>query len=102
MEVNFVCIFKLATDVVRGRVRMFLYDMDRLAILKNYLMGLCMDGHWQIWVRGCGSETVSIYVIRESESERLIMVVRKLVIWFSVLGFEVIFRRNEVSSLRIC
>ena len=33
---------------------------------------------------------------------RLVMVVTKLVIWFSVLGFEVIFRRSEVSNLRIC
>ena len=30
------------------------------------------------------------------------MVVRKLVIWLNVFGFELIFRRSVVNNLRIC
>ena len=45
------------------------YDTHRPAILKRDLMGMCMDGNWKIWVRDCGSESMSIYAIRERVAE---------------------------------
>ena len=55
--------FKLQMDMVKGGVRKFVYDADRPAVLKEDLAGLCVDGNWEIWVGGCGSEVVSIYAI---------------------------------------
>ena len=58
------CSCKLTMDMVRDGVRKFVYNADRPANLKD-VMGLCVDGNWEIWVRGCGGETVSIYAIGE-------------------------------------
>ena len=33
----------------------------RTTILKGVLVGLCVNGNWQIWVRYCGGEIVSIH-----------------------------------------
>ena len=55
--------FKLAVDNLR--VRKFVYDTDRAAILNGNLVGLCVDGNWEIRVRDYGSEMMSIYAVRD-------------------------------------
>ena len=49
--------------MVRGGIWQFAYDTNRPAILEGYLVGLCVNGNWQIWVRYRGGEMVSIYMI---------------------------------------
>ena len=56
-----ICSFKLATNMVRNLV----CDAGRPVIVKVDLVGLCIDGNWEIWVRGCDSKIVSICAIRE-------------------------------------
>ena len=53
--------------VVKGRVRKLMYDINRSAILKRNLVGLCVDVNWQIWVQDWDSEMVSNYAVREGE-----------------------------------
>ena len=65
-------IFKLAVDMDRDVLRKFVYDVDRSTVLNGDLVGLCLDGNWEIWVRGCGSGTVCIFVVRERERERVV------------------------------
>ena len=45
MEDEFLCSVKLAMNMVRGCVRKTVYGMDRPAILKEDLMGLCVNGN---------------------------------------------------------
>ena len=40
----------------------FVYDTNRPAFLESDLVGLCVDGNWQVWVQYCG-ELVSIHVV---------------------------------------
>lgn len=62
-EDKLICSFKLVIDTAMGAVKKFVYDMDRPAILKGYLVGLCVDDNWEIWVQVCGHEMVSIFAI---------------------------------------
>ena len=56
---------KLAANVVRGAVCQFVYDTNRTAFLKRDLVELSVIGSWQVWVRYCDGEAVSIYTVRE-------------------------------------
>ena len=57
--------FKVGGKCGECGVRKLVYNTNRPAILKMDLVGLSVDGNWQIWVRDCGSEAVSIYEVRE-------------------------------------
>ena len=48
-----------------GGVWQFVYDTNRPAFLERDLMGLGVNGNWQIWVRYCGGEVVSIHRVRK-------------------------------------
>ena len=39
-----------------------MYDTNRPAFLKRDLVGLSVDGNWQVWVRYRGGEPVSIHM----------------------------------------
>ena len=39
---------KRKNEYGRGGVRKFVYDVDRPAVLKGDLVGLCVDGKWEI------------------------------------------------------
>ena len=58
-----VCSFKLAVNVVRGGIWQFVNDTLQTSKLEGDLMGLCVNGNWQIWVRCCGGETVSVHTV---------------------------------------
>ena len=64
MEDEVICYFKLVANVVWGGVWQFVYDTNRPAFLERDLVGLYVNGNWQVWVRYCGGETVSIHKIR--------------------------------------
>ena len=51
--------------MVRSGVWQFVYDTNRPAFQKRDLVGLGMNGNWQVWVRYCGGEAVSIHTVRE-------------------------------------
>ena len=55
--------FNLVVNVVRGGIWQFVNDTNRPAFLERDLVGLCVNGNWQIWVQYCGGETVSIHTI---------------------------------------
>ena len=40
-----------------------MYDTNRPAFLERDLMGLSVDGNWQVWVRYRGGEPVSIHTV---------------------------------------
>ena len=40
-----------------------MYDTNRSAFLERDLVGLSMDGNWQVWVRYCGSELMPIHTV---------------------------------------
>ena len=42
-----------------------MYNTNRLTFLERDLVGLCMNGNWQVWVRCCGGEAVSIHMVRK-------------------------------------
>ena len=42
--------FPLVIDTAMGGVKKFVYGMDRPAILKGCLVGMCVDDNWEIWV----------------------------------------------------
>ena len=52
-------------NVVRGGIWQFVYDTNRPAFLERGLVGLGVNGNWQVWVRYCGGEVVSIHMVRE-------------------------------------
>ena len=52
-------------NMIRYGVRKFVYDMHRPSLLKGDLVGLCLDGNWEICVRGCSGEIMSIYAVIE-------------------------------------
>ena len=39
----------------------FVYDTNRPAFLESDLLGLSVNGNWQVWVRYCSGEAVSIH-----------------------------------------
>ena len=42
-----------------------MYDTNRPAFLERDLVGLGVNDNWQVWVRYCGGEAVSIHMVRE-------------------------------------
>ena len=50
--------------MVRGGVWQFVSDTNRPAFLKRNLLGLGVNGNWQVWVRYCGGEAESIHAVR--------------------------------------
>ena len=46
-----VCSFKLAANVVSGGVWLFVYDTNRPEFLERDVVGLCVNGNWQVWVQ---------------------------------------------------
>ena len=60
-----MCCFKLATNAVRGGIWQFVYDTNRPEFLEKDLAGLGENGNWQVWVRYCGGEVVSIHTVRK-------------------------------------
>ena len=40
-----------------------MYDTNRPAFLERDLVGLSVDGNWQVWVRYCGGEPVHIRTV---------------------------------------
>ena len=42
-----------------------MYDTNRPAFLERDLVGLCVNSNWQVWVRYCGGEVVSIHTVRK-------------------------------------
>ena len=60
-----VCCFKLAVNVFRGGIWRFVYGSNRPAFLERDLMGLGVNGNWQVWVRYCSGEVVSIHTVRK-------------------------------------
>ena len=60
-----VCCFKLVANVARSGVWQFVYDTNKQAFLERNLVGLCVNGNWQVWVRYCGGEVVSIHTVRK-------------------------------------
>ena len=63
LEDKLVCSFKLVTDVVWGGVGYFVYDANRPAFLERDLVGLSVDGNWQVWVHYRGGELVPIHTV---------------------------------------
>ena len=63
LEDELICSFQLAAYIVGVRVWQFVYDTDRSAFLERDLVGLREDGNWQVWVRYCGAEPVSIHTV---------------------------------------
>ena len=51
----------LAMDVVGGGIWEFVNNTDRPAFLERELVGLGVDGYWQVRVRDCASGTVPIH-----------------------------------------
>ena len=49
--------------MVRGGVWQFVYDTNRPAFFEGDMVGLCVNGNWQIWVLYCGGEMVSIHTV---------------------------------------
>ena len=60
-----VCYLKLPANVVRGGVWQFVYDTNRPAFLERDLVGLGVNGNWQVWVQYCGGEAVFIHTVRK-------------------------------------
>ena len=46
-----------------GGIRQFVNDTNRPAFLEKDLVGLCVNGSWQVLARYCGVETVSIHIV---------------------------------------
>ena len=46
-----VCGFKLAANVVSGGIWQFVNDTNRPAFLEKDLVGLHVNGNWQVWVQ---------------------------------------------------
>ena len=63
MENELVCYFKLAANVVKGGIWQFMYDINRPVFLEKDLVGLCVNGNWQVWVRYCRGEMVFIHTV---------------------------------------
>ena len=57
--------FKLMANVVRSGVWQFVYDTNRPAFQERDLMGLGVNGNWQVWVRYSDGEAVSIHTVRK-------------------------------------
>ena len=49
--------------MVRGEIWQFVYDTNRPTFLERDLAGLGVNGNWQVWVRYCGGEAMSIHMI---------------------------------------
>ena len=58
-----VCGFKQAVNVIRGGIWHFVNDTNRPAFLESELVGLCVNGNWQVWFRHCVGETVSVHMV---------------------------------------
>ena len=63
LDDELVCGFKLVANVVRGGMWQFVNDTNRPAFLERDLVGLSVNGNWQVWVQYYGSEAVSIHMI---------------------------------------
>ena len=50
--------------MVRGAIWQFVFDTNRPAFLERDLVGLCVNGNWQVWVRYCGGESVHSYGLK--------------------------------------
>ena len=44
----------------------FVYGTNRSGFFERDQVGLCVNGNWQIWVRYCDGETVSIHMAGEA------------------------------------
>ena len=42
-----------------------MYDTNRPACLERDLVGLSVDGNWQVWIRYRGGEPVPIHTVRK-------------------------------------
>ena len=51
--------------MVRGGIWQFVYDTNRPTFLERVLVGLGVKENWQVWVRYCGGEAVSIPAVRK-------------------------------------
>ena len=58
-------LFQTGSKCGRGEVWQFVYDTNRPAFLERDLVGLGVNGNWQVWVQCCDSETVSIHTVRK-------------------------------------
>ena len=58
-------LFQIDDKCGRGEVWLFVYDINRPAFMERDLVGLCMNGNWQVWVQYCGGEKVSIHMVRK-------------------------------------
>ena len=65
MKDELKCCFQLVENVVRSGVWQFVYDTNRPAFLERDLMGLGVNGSWQVWVQYCGGEAVSVHMVRK-------------------------------------
>ena len=54
-------LFQIEGECGWGGVRQFVYDTNRPAFLEGDMVGLCVNGNWQICLRSCGGETVYSY-----------------------------------------
>ena len=50
---------------VRGGVWQFVYDTNRPAFPERDLLGLGVNGNWQVWVQYHGGEVMSIHTVRK-------------------------------------
>ena len=48
-----------------GGIWQFVYDTNRPAFLERGLVELGVNDNWQVWVRYCGGEAMSIHTVRK-------------------------------------
>ena len=58
-------LFQIEGECGWGGVRQFVYDTNRPAFLEGDMVGLCVNGNWQICIRYCGGEAVFIHMVRK-------------------------------------
>ena len=58
-------LFQIGSDMVRDGIWQFVYDTNRPAFLERDLVGVGVNGNWQVWVRYGGGEAVSIHAERK-------------------------------------
>ena len=61
-----VMMFQTGGECGRGGVSQFVHDTNRPAsFLERDLVGLGVNGNWQVWIRCCVDEAVSIHMVRK-------------------------------------
>ena len=54
-------LFQIGSKCGQGGVWQFVYDTNKPTFLEGDLVGLCVNGNWQIWVRYSVGESVHLY-----------------------------------------